>query len=235
MIVKECIVDVLEDVLFVSTEFGNEYHSYGFIGNTAIPYAIGFVPVNYKQFTKPMHRDHFRDLVNRGIYITPLTFAGNVAFKIERFNCMPDQYNLTWKEDPSALGGRTVNYPDEGWFKFIRRGNRGSFFTISQHDDVPVPTYIRVGKFMSKCKITSTNIDHPVETGVANANIILRAEDMPSDVSIIEHEKMPVQHGMYLKNCIFKGRHVALRSKLLGAVNIPVNSSFYAALGGAVA
>lgn len=220
--------------MFVSTEFGGEYHAYGFIGNTALPYALGLVPVDYEQHKKPMHRVHFSELTKNGIYVTPVTFIGNVQFKVERFNCIPESYELTWKDDPSKKGGRTDNYPDEGVFKMIARGNVGVFYIISEKP-VAVPTYIRVGKFMSKCKIDARSVSPSTGNGKARAGIILRAEDIPPSIMLTEYEKMPVQHGMYLRNCMFNGPRVSIKPGIsgIGEVNIPVNSAFYAALGGA--
>nr|MDO8111924.1 type I-D CRISPR-associated protein Cas5/Csc1 [Candidatus Sigynarchaeota archaeon] len=230
MIIKECVLDVMENLLFVSTEFGAEYHAYGFIGNTALPYALGLVEVNYKQFAVPMHREHFGKLAVQGIYVTPATFVGDVAFKLERFNCMPDRYDLTW--DPAQTqGGRTVNYPDEGWWKMIRRGNKGVFYILSEKDDVIIPAYARIGKLMSKCKITTAIVPFTKQKGRVEAGIILRAEDIPSAIELIEYEKMPVQHGMYLRNCTFEGPHVSIRSTLLRTVNIPAGCGFYTATG----
>ncbi len=91
-IITECKLMTMENVMFVSTEFGNEYHCYGFIANTALPYAIGLCPSPYEQFKKPMHREHFEILREREIYITPLTFIEEPAYKMERFNCIPEGY-----------------------------------------------------------------------------------------------------------------------------------------------
>lgn len=234
MTITECKLTVMENLMFVSSEFGNEYHACGFIGNTAIPYALGFCPVTYVQFKTPQHRIHFTEISRRGIYITPVTFDGNVAFKVERFNCTPDAYDLTWKDDPSEKGGRTENYPDEGTFKMIARGNVGVFYIVS-NEPVPVPAYIRVGKFMSKCKI-ETRLIRDVEekrTGDHEAGIILRAEDIDPSVEILSYEKVPIQHGMYIRNARFRGKAWRLHSTVLGKdVCIPDGTAFYKALEG---
>jgi CRISPR-associated protein Csc1 len=231
MIITECKITLMENVLFVSTEFGNEYHAYGLIGNTALPYALGLCPSPYLQFKKPMHRDHFKVLREEGIYITPVTFKEPVEFKMERFNCIPESYEHAWNE-PDKHGKvdnrRRENYPDEGIFKMIARGNTGTFYIISS-EPVEVPSYIRVGKFMSKCKIDATTVKAEKKDGIIDAGITLRAEDIDPALKILEFQKIPVQHGMYLRNVRFEGPALSFTSPATGGdVNIPGGTCFYA-------
>lgn len=231
--ITECKITTMENVMFVSTEFGNEYHVYGFIANTALPYALNLCPVTYEQFKKPMHRDHFKQLRDNGIYITPLTFIDKPSYKMERFNAIPEGYAHQWNE-PDKNGHvdnrRKENFPDEGVFKMLARGNIGVFYIISEKP-VDVPTYIRVGKFMSKCKVETRMLEHheTPETSFNDAGIILRAEDIDPSTQILEYEKIPIQHGMYLRNVRFHGKAIAFESPLLErTVSIPFGTRFYA-------
>ena len=229
--IYECLLSLKEDLMFVSTEIGNEYHAYGLIGNTALPYALNLIPVHYRSFNRPMHREHFETLNNQGIYITPATFIGNIAYKMERFNCMPDRYDLSWKDDPSKKGGRKDNYPDEGWWKMIARGSKAVFYLIAE-SDVILPQYIRVGKFMSKCIVDIEAVSYSQKEDLFSTNIILRAEDIHPTIELLQYEKIPIQNGMYLRNVQFKGKGYEIQSQFFKNVNIPYQSAFYIALGG---
>lgn len=227
--VYECLLELKEDVMFVSTEIGNEYHAYGLIGNTALPYALSLIKVHYKSFVRPMHQDHFKILNKNEIYITPGTFLGDIAFKMERFNCMPDRYNLTWHGGDRKSGGRRDNYPDEGWFKMIRRNNKAIFYILSKIE-LELPQYIRIGKFMSKCGVTSKKISYSVKSGDFTTDLLLRAEDIPPSIELTNFEKIPIQNGMYLRNCEFSGEAIELKSDYFRNALIPNLSTFYCAL-----
>jgi len=225
MIIQECVMELKEDVMYVSSELGNEYHAYGLIGNTALPYALGLIDVHYTSFKNPMHATHFRDLVTRDIYVTPATFIDDVTFKIERFNCIPDRYNITWGSDK----GRSENYPDEGWFKMIARGNVAVFHVLSPNG-VDIPRYVRIGKFMSKCKITEQRVNFTERDGSFTSDIILRAEDILPSIVLKRFEKIPIQHGMYLRSCEFNGRAIVITSNVMKRAIIPHGTGFYKAV-----
>ncbi len=249
----------MENVFFASSQFGNEYHTLGLIGNTALPYALHLAPESYLGFEKPHHRPHLKALREAGIYISPATFLGAVRFKVERFNCQPDAYQLFWrpikkgksktiqvgdegeegdeegsdggpeKSGAKAKGGRSTNYPDEGWFKMIARGNTAAFYMTSEKP-LEVPSYIRIGKFMSKCKVSQAEVKGQIMSGTrVRTSLIMRAEDIPASVEIFQFNKIKIQHGTYLANCEFKGDVLQIISSLVRDAYLPSQSAFYAA------
>lgn len=223
----QCTLELMEDTMFVSSEYGNEYHCHGLIGNSAIPYALGLVPSPYKKYTIPMHTVHFKQLAANGVYVTPASPIGVVDFKLDRFNSRPDQYNLSW----GNAKGRKENYPDEGWFKLLHRGNQFIFYVIATHP-VHIPQYIRLGKFMSKAKLTVYEIPNSERTEVTNTTVImneyLRAEDIPPTVFITQYDKTPMQHGTYLSKIVMTGDFHQLPGQDT-PYYIPKGTAFYAA------
>lgn len=251
MFVYECQIETMENLLFVSSQFGNEYHTFGLIGNTALPYALHLVPESYVGYLKARHREHFKELTKNAIYITPATFIGNIKYKVERFNCLPDSYQILWrpikkgessdesddeeedeeketKKETKQKGGRGTNHPDEGWFKVISRGNIAIFYIMCLKA-LELPQYIRVGKWLSKCKLSMKEMKNRIETCRSVTPLILRAEDIPKEIDIYKCNQIPIQHGMYLQNCELEGELVHLQSEILGDVYIPAKSAFYVA------
>lgn len=235
MIVYECLLEIMENLQYASTEIGKKYITLGLIGNTALPYALNLVQVNYNRLDKPMHREHFKQLNEMGIYITPATFLGIVDFKQERFNCQPDRYNLTWKSNnPEKSGARGDGYPDEGYWQMLCRGNKATFYIISQNDDeCNIPTYVRLGKFNSKCKITAQIVEFDSKSGTHQTDLLLRAEDLVPSLEILQYDKIPIQHGMYLQNVTFRGKGYLVKSNCWDKDSYPIlpaDMSFYNAL-----
>lgn len=233
MIIYECLIEVLENLQYTSTEVGKKYITLGLIGNTALPYALNLIPVHYTSFKKPMHGEHFAGLRERGIYLTPATFLETINFKTERFNCQPDRYNLTWKpKSKEKSGARGDQYPDEGNWVMIKRGNKAVFYLISETEEVTLPSYIRLGKFNSKCKLTSTQVSFKTQEGSLQTDLLLRAEDLDPSLEILQYEKIPIQHGMYLRNVLFQGKGYLLKSNYWGKDMfplLPVGMAFYKA------
>jgi CRISPR-associated protein Csc1 len=175
--------------------------------------------------------------VQRGIYITPATFLRTIDFKQDRFNCQPDRYNLTWKPDKEdASGPRGDGYPDEGHWQMICRNNIAVFYVISYEDEeIALPTYIRLGKFNSKCKITYHQAEYDSKNDadqIHQTDLLLRAEDLPVDMQILQYDRIPIQHGTYLQNVTFTAPAHMIRSRYWKKNSYPIipdGMTFYAA------
>jgi len=240
MNIYECQFETLERLFFASSEFGKEYKTKGIIGNTALPYAMSLIDVSYKQKQKPQHKKDFDILNKKGIYITPVTFY-DINFVLDRFNSIVegnDKYitiNAKGKEmihekkDPADVMPNDRNYPNEGTFKLIGRGSKGIFYVLS-NNEIDLPQYIRVGKFMSKCKIITKKIEFVKKKDVmCRIDIILRSEDIDPLYSIYEYTKILIQNGTYIQNTLIKGDFYHIKSKYFMKVNLPMNSKFYIA------
>ncbi|MFW6130324.1 MAG: type I-D CRISPR-associated protein Cas5/Csc1 [Atribacterota bacterium] len=230
MKIYEYKIELMEDLMFVSTEYGNEYKAYGFIGNTALPYALGLIPVHHKVFKKPQYLNHFSKLNERGIFLTPVTFLGNIEYKLERFNCMPETHHLTWSDDSGK--GRTKIYPDEGWWRMISKGNRGIFYVLTKKK-LNLPKYIRVGKFMSKCKIEGKEVNFSyLNDSEHYTNLILRAEDISPKIRLKSFIRMDVPNSCYLKDIIFQGKGIEIKSNYIKDPILPLECKYNTAIEG---
>ena len=230
MKIQEVKIKLMENVFYCSSELGNEFRTYGLIGNTALPYALHLSPSPYKKFKTPQYKKHFQELREKGIYITPVTFKDPIDFKTSRFNSIPERYNHAWNFTRTGKAKndkrRKENFPDEGWFKLLRKGNIGFFYIISPNG-IDVPDYIRIGKFMSKCKLQSKEKKSKEVKGKLKTDIYLRAEDIDPEIKITQYSKKVIQHGCYLKNMNWMGKGHKVNTSVFRSVVIPKNTAFY--------
>ncbi|MHA1342274.1 MAG: type I-D CRISPR-associated protein Cas5/Csc1 [Promethearchaeota archaeon] len=226
MIIYYCEILTLGKIFYASSEISDEYQTAPLIGNSALPYALKFIDVSYKQSKKPRHRQDFQILNNKKIYITPAKFIQPIKYSYEFFNGITENYDQ--KISPNAK-----NLPTNGKIRFISFNNKAFFYIISE-EPIPhenFPKYIRLGKFMAKCKLNFNTCNFSVKTGKFDTNLILRAFDIPNDVNIISYKLLSIQHGPYLLNTQFEGKAIIIKNIKYPNENhiIPFNSAFYIA------
>lgn len=242
MKIFECKLTVMENLFFASKEVGKEYITLGLIGNTALPYALNFIPVSKKQSKLPRHEKDFEQLNEDGIFITPVSFV-EISFENDYYNARPDRKGpIIWqqyKEDGSMKRqnkkGRRVNMPDEGWLRLIKQGSWGYFYIIFNNEE-KIPAYIneektfytRIGKFMSKCKIEPKEIAFEEKNEKVLISNILRLEDIPKECSVETSKPIPLRGGRdtYINGGYLEGDVMVLKSSLKNA-GIPKNIAFY--------
>lgn len=168
-------VDADGSDLLSSREVSATYQTKPLIGNIALTYAFGFCQSPYFNDGTIHYKAHLSDLNIRNLYVTPGTIIGQPRFTLSYFNAQPDAY---W----SAMGaGALVTRPDGGWtenkgkawwiryadgrrpkvsgnppqfgrIRFLSIGNQAVVYILSQ-ESVSLPSYLRLGKFMSKARV----------------------------------------------------------------------------------
>lgn len=230
MIIYECVLHLMENVYFCSRQLDNEYQTFGFISNTALPYALKLVRLHDVQLDLPNHKQDFEILNDNYIYITPATFPDPIKFSLNRSNSIPERSDLIWNIDSDSQA-RQENYPDEGWIKEIDRDQKAIFYIISYNDkSIKIPTYIRLGKYHSKCKIEYKKVDFEIINGLIHSDLYLRCEDIDPKVKIIHPKLFPIQHSTFLYQLNFIGDGVKIKTDYFKDSIIPCNSKFYIAI-----
>jgi CRISPR type I-D/CYANO-associated protein Csc1 len=150
---------LLESVYFASREVGTLYESEPLIGNYALTYALGFCASPYDWSGPPRYREDLEPLNWRGIYVTPATFLpGKLRYTFSQFNAQSDSYFFRFDQnaistDPDKKA-RAANFPQAGKLRMLAAESQARFYVMAQAEDVPrLPSYIRLGKFMSKAHI----------------------------------------------------------------------------------
>jgi CRISPR-associated protein Csc1 len=237
---------LMEAVFFSSREVSSMYLTEPLIGNIALAYALGFCQAPYYSDGRIYYRDHLGALNERGVYVTPATIAGKPRFTIGQFNAQPDAY---WY----AMGaGTIVTRPDGGWaegagktwrivrpggrrsklaaesrpqygrIRFLSIGNRAVGYVLS-HEPVTVPRYVRLGKFMSKARVLTVEMDgQEVEQIGVIVPFLLNPADLPPEISLHLFDLISVPPTPLVRNAHLSGRFCRLEDGTL----LPVGMRF---------
>jgi CRISPR-associated protein Csc1 len=213
-----------EPVFFASRELSDTYYTEGFIGNYALAYALGWARSPYrltnKESSKPRYIEDLTPL-NSNCYILPAWSAqGSATFRFERFNALSDSYwyamtnnrvatarddaiRVRNGEKPSSF--RPSNFPQTGKLRMIERGN--IFHTLILGDR-ELPDYIRVGKFMSKVRITILKemVIESLPMGEYSSQACFSTADLPNDLSFLSFDLISMPPTSLVKNLCFRGQ-----------------------------
>lgn len=152
MHVYRCDLTLHDYLFFATTERGKIAESGPFIHNYALTYALGLANSPWRNEVQQAHYPEElasawkRELV----YVTPAHLLRG-ATRINQYNTMGEGYKLSKK--PSAA------YPDWGFIKHWQPGSSFRFYVLSQAPK-SFPTYLRLGKFMSKARLRSESAIH---------------------------------------------------------------------------
>lgn len=212
----------LEPVFFASREVSDTYYTEGLIGNYALAYALGWVKSPYRlqgeATTRPTYKEDL-GAITQEYYVLPASPKHSVKYRFERFNALSDSYwyamtnnrVATAREDlPEQRAGgkpntfRPSNFPQTGRFRMIERGN---IFQTLVFGQVELPAYIRLGKFLSKAKITVMQ-KFTLETlplGEYTSQFYLNVADLPMSLELLSFDLISVPPAPILKNLYFRG------------------------------
>ena len=194
MHIYRCEFQLMENLFFASREVNNFFQTEPVIGNYALAYALGLCCAGYHNDGEITYAQDLEQLNEMGIYITPGTLTEKARFTVTRFNALSDSYWYQMEQNAISvdrerifnprLKARATNFPQIGRLKLLSIDNKGVFYLTSR-DEFKVPRYIRLGKFMSKAKISAYK-QHYREIhaqDVAYRNY-LNPNDLPSDTQI---------------------------------------------------
>lgn len=246
--VTRCRLTLLEPLFFSSREVSNFYQTAPLIGNYALAYALGLVSSPYFNDGTIHYRQHFSQLNERGIYVTPATLTGAPRFTLAQFNAQPDAYwyamannvivtapegawaeksgskwyvKRTAKEKGKGVG--LENRPQHGRIRFLSIGNEAIFYVVSNAPFQP-PSYIRLGKFMSKARIESETV-MVVDSAKTTATIpfLLNPADLPDATSLRLFDLISVPPSPLVQNSTLHG----VIHTLQDGIQLPANMRFY--------
>lgn len=234
MHVYRCQLTLLEATFFSSREVSNTYYTEPCLGNIALAYAFGLCQAPYYNDGTIYYRSHLGQLNEQGIYVTPAAIEGQPAFILRQFNAQPDAYwyamaNNTivtrpdgaWAEKRGAAWyiqtrpgekGKKVsleNRPQYGRIRALSIGNRATAYVLSG-EPLALPSYIRLGKFMSKARVEVAELKTEVveQTGIIVQPLLSLADlppTMPPDVfDLINIPPTPLIHNARLSGQFYR-------------------------------
>lgn len=164
MHIYRCEFQLMENLFFASREVNNFFQTEPVIGNYALAYALGLCHAGYHNSGGITYAADLEQLNEAGVYITPGTLTGKTSFTVVQFNALSDSYWYQMEQNAISvdrgsifnrrLKARAANFPQIGRIKMLSIGNTGVFYVTSR-EAFRIPRYIRLGKFMSKTKISA--------------------------------------------------------------------------------
>jgi CRISPR-associated protein Csc1 len=234
--IYRCELRLLEQTFFSTREISDLYQTEPFIGHLALCYALGLAPSRYYNNGKTIHyREDLAMLNERGIYITPATIQGAARFTLGQFNAQPDSY---W----SAMGNNALvvvpqdmwaekdgntwyitdgvtrrkygveNRPQFGRIRALAVDNRAEFFVISE-TELTLPSYIRLGKWMSKARLSITSARIVGEQNDAMIPFLLAPADLAATTRLLAYDLLNVAPTPLVRNSRIGGECYVLDQK----------------------
>ncbi len=194
MHIYRCEFELMENLFFASREVNNFYQTEPVIGNYALAYALGLCHAGYHNAGDITYARDLAQLNEADIYITPGTLTEKARFTVAQFNAISDSYWFQMEQNAISVNRRRIfspkskaraaNFPQFGRFKLLSIGNRGIFYMTSRNA-FRIPRYIRLGKFMSKAKVSARK-QHYYQIHADNVLYpnYLNPNDLPSETQI---------------------------------------------------
>jgi CRISPR-associated protein Csc1 len=229
MHIYRCHVTLFEKTFFSSREVSNFYYTEPLIGNYALAYALGFCNSPYFNDGTIYYREHLGALNEQRIYVTPATILGEPRFTVGQFNAQPETYwsamgagVLVTRPDGTRMeaagkvwyvhrpGKRRkkvnpTNRPQYGRIRYLSVGNEAVFYVLSEKA-LTLPRYMRLGKFMSKARVNSTEVSYQT---VKEANIkvpfLLNPADLADVITIQLYDLVTVPPTPLVRNALLSG------------------------------
>ena len=194
MNIYECTLTLHENTFFSSREINNFYQTEALIGNYALSYAFHFVNAPYNN-TRIMYKEHLQGLNEQGVYITPAKAIGKTRFAISQFNATSETYwsrveqNAITTDVLAKVGkakkARAANLPQIGFIKMLGINSVFQCYILSGNV-LTLPSYIRLGKFMSKAKVEVKHyeVSASADRETFTSHTLLNPVDLPNDAQL---------------------------------------------------
>ena len=230
-----CKFELMENLFFASREVNNFFQTEPVIGNYALAYALGLCRAGYHNEGKITYAEDLEQLNSAGIYVTPGTLTEKVRFKVVQFNALSDSYWFQMEQNAISvnrqrifnpkLKARATNFPQIGRLKMLSIGNKGIFY-ITSRNEFRVPRYIRLGKFMSKAKISAYK-QHYRETQAGNVPYpnYLNPNDLSSETQIGMFDMLNIRPTPLIRQVQLSGDFYELADE--SKTKLPAGMRFY--------
>ncbi len=235
MHIYRCEFQLMENLFFASREINNFFQTEAVIGNYALAYALGLCSTGYHNDSEITYAEDLEKLNEAGIYVTPGTLTEEPRFTVVQFNALSDSYWYQMEQNAISvnrdrifnprLKARATNFPQIGRFKLLSIGNKGIFYLTSR-DEFRVPRYIRLGKFMSKAKISAYK-QHYSENQAENVPYCnyLNPSDLPPETQIGMFDMLNIRPTPLIRHVQLSGDFYQLADE--DKTQLPAGMQFY--------
>jgi CRISPR-associated protein Csc1 len=159
MYITTCQITLHENLFYATREIGRLYETGRYLHNYGLTYALEFVVAPYFNATAlPRYAEDLGGLNLQEIYVTPARPIA-VKFELNTFKYADNRYRVKME-----LGSR--NTPSFGRAKELATGSIFQFEILSDKPMTTIPTWVRLGKWMSKAEIrveSTEKVEKPQE------------------------------------------------------------------------
>ena len=233
MRIYRCDIELMENLFFASREVNDLFQTEPVIGNYALAYALRFCNAGYHNDGEITYARDLAKVREAEIYITPTTFTEKPRFTLAKFNALSDSYWYQMEQNAISVDrgrifdtkkrARAANFPQIGRFKLLSIGNKGVFYILSK-EELTIPRYIRLGKFMSKAKLTVTSPRYRfVENQRKTIRLYLNPIDLPDNCQLGMFDMLNIKPTPLIKNASLQGDFYELSDETY----LPVGMRFY--------
>ena len=212
MKVYKYTLEFMEEVYFSSQEIDTFFSTKPLIGNYALAYAMNWCRAKYNQ-NYVSYEEDFKILNYRGLYITPANII-NPKYNIFTFNGLSHGY---YHKMERALW----NYPQMGKIKALSVGNKGEGLIFSK-EEIRKISYIRLGKFMGKVKVTYEECSFNIIEDEKECFGLINSLDLDKEFEVVNFDLINVHPVSLFKNLRGKGKLYEINTKE-GKIFYPCN------------
>lgn len=195
-------LEFMEEVFFSSQEIDTLFATKPFIGNYALAYALGWCKSKYNQ-NYISYEEDFKLVNSNGLYITP-AYIKEPKYSIFTFNALSDRY---YHKMERAL----VNYPQVGKIKALSVGNKAEGLLFSK-DEFRRISYIRLGKFLGKAKVSYEKCDFDTEKGFNQCYGLVNSVDLSNEFNVKGFDLINMHPVSLFKNLRGQGKMYKIKT-----------------------
>ena len=221
-------LQLMEHTFYASREIDPLYASEPLIGNYALTYALGLCNAPYRWDGGPRYKEDLTPLNVQGLYITPAHFS-SLRMTLTRFNGQIDSYYTRFAQNAVTMQRdqkekvRATNFPQSGRIRMLGLHSQAHFFLldrdhlIAQGKGPRLLPYIRLGKFMSKARVTWKKPETPQELQSNDASVygMLNAADIENTASLLVFSSYNIHPAPILRDVQMSGQFWQLSNKKL--------------------
>lgn len=217
-------ITLMESTFFASHELDNLYFTEALIGNYALAYALGLVKSPYNR-THVGYSEDLPNLNREGVYITPAWPIDKPKYRIETFNCQGESFytamgqnvvveiagrQYVTKKGQHFIDGvtgkmiRPTNRPQKGTLKLLSPQNRFECYLVTEKD-VCLPSYIRLGKFMSKARVNWHQIMLKGKATTKNEFQLINPVDLDQECRIMFGDTVNIHPVPLIRRAVIDG------------------------------
>ncbi len=163
--IYRCELELHDSLYFATREIGRLYETEAIVHNYALCYALGLVDSDhygtqvsaeheYRYFCReqvPMYEEHLSKLNEVGIYVTPARSLQHTSV-LHTWKYANNNYHVEMEKTKT-------NIPSFGRAKEIAPESAFEFFILSKNPLPKLSRWIRLGKWMSKAKLTLQKLE----------------------------------------------------------------------------